>query len=33
MHYGLLDEKEKLYGVSEEDGAKVGSLLFSQSME
>ena len=33
VHYGLLDEKEKIYGISEEDGAKVGELLFSQSME
>ena len=33
VHYGLLDEKEKIYGISEEDGTKLGSLLFSQSME
>ena len=30
VHYGLLDEKEKLYGCSEEDGQKVGEKLFSQ---
>lgn len=28
VHYGLLDEKEKLYGVSEEDGEKLGEALF-----
>ncbi len=28
VHYGLLDEKNKVYGVSEEDGNKLGTMLF-----
>ncbi len=28
VHYGLLDEKEKLYGLTEEDGEKLGNALF-----
>lgn len=30
VHYGLLDEEKNMYGASEADGEKVGSLLFSQ---
>ena len=28
VHYGLLDKKNKVYGVSEEDGNKLGTMLF-----
>ena len=28
VHYGLLDKENKVYGVSEEDGNKLGSMLF-----
>lgn len=29
VHYGIIDEANKLYGINEEDGAKLGELLFS----
>jgi hypothetical protein len=29
VHYGLMDEEKNLYGVSEEDGQKLGEKLFS----
>ena len=29
VHYGLIDEKEKVYGCSESDGEKIGEKLFS----
>lgn len=29
VHYGLMDEENNLYGVSEEDGQKLGEKLFS----
>ena len=29
VHYGLLDEDNNIYGVSEADGEKIGSVLFS----
>ncbi len=30
VHYGLLDEEQKLYGCSKEDGERLGAKLFSQ---
>jgi hypothetical protein len=29
VHYGLMDEENNLYGLSEEDGQKLGEKLFS----
>ena len=31
VHYGLLDEEQKLYGCSSDEGAKLGEKLFSQA--
>ena len=33
VHYGLLDKENNLYGISEEDGSKLGEVLFSTSLE
>ena len=33
VHYGLLDKEKNLYGISEEDGSKLGEVLFSASLE
>lgn len=33
VHYGLLDKENNLYGISEEDGSKLGEVLFSASLE
>ena len=32
VHYGVLDEESKSYGISEEDGARLGQVLFSTSL-
>ena len=33
VHYGIIDEQNNLWGVSEEEGEKLGALLFSADME
>lgn len=33
VHYGLLDEANNAYGLTEEEGKKLGELLFSADME
>lgn len=33
VHYGLMDEASNTYGITEEDGEKVGAILFSQDTE
>lgn len=33
VHYGLLDKEAGLYGISEDDGSKLGEVLFSTSLE
>ena len=33
VHYGLLDKEQNLYGISEDDGSKLGEVLFSTSLE
>ncbi len=33
VHYGVLDEESKSYGISEEDGARLGQVLFSTSLD
>lgn len=33
VHYGIIDEQNNLWGVSEEEGEKLGEILFSAEME
>ena len=33
VHYGLIDEQNNIWGVSEEEGEKLGEVLFSADME
>ena len=33
VHYGLLDKEQNLYGISEDDGSRLGEVLFSTSLE
>lgn len=33
VHYGLIDEQNNIWGVSEEEGEKLGAILFSADME
>ena len=33
VHYGIIDEQNNLWGVSEEEGEKLGAILFSAEME
>ena len=33
VHYGIIDEQNNLWGVSEEEGEKLGEILFSADME
>ena len=33
VHYGIIDEQNNLWGVSEEEGEKLGAVLFSADME
>ena len=33
VHYGIIDEQNNLWGVSEEEGEKLGAILFSADME